>query len=152
MDILIDSREQAPLKFKSKHLDSVIVQKLDYGDYRVVFKDNFSPKVAFERKSISDLFGTLGKGYKRFKREIIRSQEDKALLIIIIEGTLSDILKGIDYSKQDGNRVAKQLFTIMVRYHVPFVCCANRKEMSRYIIEFFESLGREHIRKKNNET
>jgi len=148
VDILVDSREQNALKFKSKHLDNVIVQKLDYGDYQVKFKDSYVPKIAFERKSISDLFGTLGKGYKRFKREIIRSQEDKALLIIIIEGTLSDVSSGHKYSQRDGKSLAKQLFTMMIRHHVPFVCCSTRKEMSKYIVSFFEALGTEHIRKK----
>jgi len=147
LDILVDSREVKPISFKSKHLDSVIVQKLDYGDYMVRFKDGTIPKISFERKGKSDLFGTLGKGYARFKKEIIRSQKDKALLIIIIEGTLSDVIKGHSYSKRKGNSLAKQLFTIMIRYHVPFVCCKDRKEMSLYIVNFFEALGTEHIRK-----
>lgn len=147
MKILIDTREQKPLKFKSKHLDETVVTKLDYGDYMVQFNDGTVPKVSFERKSVEDLFGTLGKGYSRFKKEITRAQKDNALLIIIIEGTLSDVYNGIEHSQRKGEQVVRQLFTIMVRYHVPFVCCGSRREMAKYIVESFESLGREHIRR-----
>ena len=70
MIVLIDTREQQPLEFDHKFIEGIEMTKLEVGDYAVKFKDGYSPLYFFERKSIGDLFGTMGKGYKRFKREI----------------------------------------------------------------------------------
>ena len=66
MTIIIDNREQKPLEF------SVPTKRgtLAVGDYRAEFSDGSVSQVVFERKSINDLYGTLSKGYSRFKREI----------------------------------------------------------------------------------
>jgi ERCC4-type nuclease len=104
--------------------------------------------VCFERKSIQDLFGTLSAGYKRFKKEIIRAKEAKILLVIIIEGSLSKIIKGVDECQRSGEDVCQQLFTLLVRYQLPFICCKDREEMSRWIVEFYLAYGRERIANK----
>ena len=147
MKILIDTREQKPLKFKHKYITSCVSHTLPYGDYACQFTDGHVPCFYFERKSISDLFGTLGKGYSKFKREIERAQKDKVTLIIAVEGTLVDILKGSKYSSLKGERIAKQLFTLMIRHWIPWVGFRNRKEMSDWITSFYTSLGREYVRK-----
>lgn len=114
----------------------VVRSKLDFGDYSAHCDGHVCP-IYFERKSIGDLFGTLTTGYKRFKQEVNRSIKDGSKLVIIIEVSLSDILKGYEHSTVKGESIAKTLFTLMVRHHIPFVCCTSRREMANYISEFY---------------
>ena len=151
MKILVDTREQNPLEFSHSIITEVRMVKLNVGDYGVMFEDGHTPSVFFERKSLPDLFGTMGKGYVRFKREIIRVQETKSTLIIIIEGSLTKVLKGVSYSRMEGISIVRKLFTIWIRYGIGFVCCKDRDEMSRYITEFYYSMGKEYIRRAKNE-
>ena len=143
MVIIEDSRESAPLNFTKPYIDMVIREKLDFGDYSCHFDGQVCP-IYFERKSLSDLFGTLTSGYKRFKDEINRSIESKSRLVIIIEVSLTDILKGHKHSSVKGESIAKTLFTLMVRHHIPFICCTSRREMALYISEFYHSYWRNY--------
>lgn len=150
MKILIDSREQLRLEFSLSHpyIDNIIVKKLEYGDYACKFNDGYSPKIVFERKSISDLYGTMGKGYPRFKKEIIRAQEDEATMFLIIEGSMTTVGKGYKRSMIKGVSMIKKLFTLQAKYGIPVVFCNSRDEMRNYIINMFVALGRQHIAKK----
>jgi ERCC4-type nuclease len=138
IDIYIDTREQKPLEFTAEYISNVYTNKLPYGDYGAKYEGARVP-VVFERKSLPDLCGTLGKGYTRFKKELLRAKEDNVLLIIIIEVDLLKILKGYKRSKMSGIGMIRTLFTLMTKYKVPFITCKNRKEMSLYISEFFYS-------------
>lgn len=151
MVILIDTREQCPLKFSHKWVESTEKTTLDTGDYSCRFKDGHIPSVFFERKTLSDLFGTLGKGYPRFKREIIRATEKNAILILIIEATLTQIKEGYNRSQRDGQSVVDQMFTLMVKHRVPFVCCKDRKEMAAYIADFYTAIGKLRLDQKDAE-
>ncbi len=123
------------------------------GDYMVEFSDGFIPPISIERKSLGDLFGTLSKGYKRFRKEILRAKENNIQLIILIECSMTKVLKGIEESYRSGDEILQQLFTIAVRHKIPFHCCNNREESSRWITEKFLALGREYvlIKKDKNE-
>jgi len=81
--ILCDTREQNPLEFNHPYVEGTERVALSVGDYCVRFKDFHQPLIFFERKSIPDLFGTMGKDYKRFRKEIQRSKESKSELIIM---------------------------------------------------------------------
>jgi ERCC4-type nuclease len=149
LKIIIDTREQRPLEFEHPYITEVIRQKLIVGDYCAEYTDGHKPSIIFERKSLEDLFGTLSQGYKRFKKEIIKAKENKILLIIIIETSLTRISKGINESQRSGEEITQQLFTLLIRYRLPFVCCKDRVEMTRYIIEFYLAYGREYINNKS---
>ena len=140
MIIYQDTREQTPLTFTScPNVEKVVKATLPYGDYACKHNNKKIP-VVFERKSIGDLFGTLGKGIKRFKKEIGKAAEENVALIIIVEVNLSKILKGYKYSKKmKGIAVIRTLFTLLLKHRVPFVCCKNRDEMELYITEFYSS-------------
>lgn len=142
MKILIDTREQNPLDFNHEFVTEIKTMKLDVGDYAVEFANGYVPPVRFERKNLTDLFGTLGKGYDRFKREIERAKVSDTKLILIVEGSLGKVLKGTDFSHRDGFAIVKQMFTIWVRYGVLPVFCKDREECSRYILEYFLAVGR----------
>jgi len=148
MKILVDTREQAPLEFSHPMITEVRVVKLDVGDYGVMFEDGHIPSVFFERKTIGDLFGTMGKGYERFKKEMERARESKSRLVLIIEGSYSKIGKGYKYSMIKGMSMKLKLFTLQLRYGLQFVPLNSRSEMSDYITDWFISEGREYTRKK----
>lgn len=142
MVILVDKREQKSLDFNFQYVTKVEPTTLSAGDYAVRFEDGYSPRVYFERKAIGDLFGTLGKGHERFKKEILRAKKLNATLIIIIEGTLATILKGYKHSTISGISIFRQLLTFKFFYGVDFICCKDRDEMSFIIYEAFCSIGR----------
>ena len=139
--LYIDSREQKPLSFESNLIHSIQRTKLPYGDYACSVNGKKCP-IIFERKSIGDLFGTLGKNIERFKKEIERSKESGNLLVIIVEKPLKTVIKGYQRSKMKGIAVVRTLFTLMLKHHIPFVLCSDRKEMELYITETFNSWGK----------
>lgn len=147
INIFIDTREQKPLEFVEEYIDNVVTCKLDFGDYACKISEHRIP-VYFERKSISDLLGTLTNGYERFKNEVNRAAGSNSRLVIIIEKSLSDVLKGSKHSKVSGLSVARTMFTLMVKHGVPFVCCKNREEMSKYISEFYYSYAKNYLKKE----
>lgn len=115
---------------------------MDFGDYACEFEDGHVPCVYFERKSIEDLFGTTGKGYERFKREIMRAKEADALLFLIIEGTIGDVAKGTKYSKRKGSAVVAQLMTLFTKYNLFPIYCRDRNECSMFITELYIAIGK----------
>ncbi len=137
-----------PLEFEHNYITEIIRKKVECGDYGCLYENGEISPVYFERKSISDLFSTLSANYKRFKKEILRAKENKVILFILIEGTLSKILKGVGTSQRSGDEIVQQLFTLLLRYKLPFVCCKDREEMQRWIIEFYFAYGREFIDKQ----
>ena len=145
MIIKVDSKEKKPLKFKALGpVTSVETVHLSFGDYAAENEKGMFEKV-FERKELSDLWGTLTTKlrHERFKREIERAKLAKKKLIIITEGSITDVFAGIDRSKFRGVSMVKMLFTIWVRYGVPTVFCNNRKEMTQFILETFLAENRE---------
>lgn len=148
MKIIIDTREQRPLEFTHAYISQTIKRKCEVGDYGCQLEDGYEIPIYFERKSIGDLFGTLSAGYKRFKKEILHAKGSNLLLVLIIEGTLSKVSKGIESSQRCGDEVVQQLFTLLIRYKLPFICCKDREEMTRYITEFYLAYGREYIDRK----
>lgn len=127
-------------------ITEVLDEKLDVGDYGARFTDGHEPPFYFDRKSIPDLFGTLGTGYERFKKCIIRAQETNKQLFIIVEGTLSDVIRGHEHSSIEGISIVRKMFTLWVRYGVGIVFVADRSEMSKYITEFFIAVGKKYVR------
>jgi len=97
---------------------------------------------------MGDLYGTMGKGYKRFKKEIVRSQDAGATMFIIVEGTLTDVGKGFKHSRMYGRSMKYKLFTLWVKHGIQTIFVKDRKEMSEYITQFYIACGKEHIRKQ----
>lgn len=149
MKIIIDTREQSPLTFSNSMVTEVIVRKLDVGDYGCEFEDGHVPPFVFERKSLNDLFGTMGNGYERFKQEIVRSQKNQTQMFLIVEGTLMDVARGVEYSSLKGLSVVAKMFTLWVKYSVQPIFVADRREMSEYITHFFIAVGKQYIKNKN---
>ena len=96
--VIIDTREQSPFAFKSfradaKHARTVQGAKivpdlyipterkgLPTGDYSI---QGYESSIAIERKSLSDLYGTLGGGRERFERELERLSKMKVAHVVV---------------------------------------------------------------------
>lgn len=146
MVVLIDSREQRGLRFQTDAiLTETRVVTLPVGDYGCEFIDGHRPPLIFERKGLHDLFGTMTRGYPRFKRELMKAKDLNLRLILLIEGTMADVYAGVPQSSWDGDRCMQKIFTLWVRYGLQPVFCASRSEMTAFIVETFEGLGRERM-------
>ncbi len=133
---------------KSPTVDRVERKKLDYGDYSCVFNDGEVSRTFFERKGFSDLFQTMGYGYPRFKKEMARAKDNGDRLILIIEGSVKEVLKGYKYSTLKGYSIVKKLFTLWIRFGLLPVFCVDRVEMVQFILETYNAEGREKLLKE----
>jgi ERCC4-type nuclease len=148
MIIKVDSREQLPLDFTvTGNVTQVLTIGLPFGDYWATMQDKQGNEiqdipVVFERKSIEDLYSTLTHGHDRFKRELERAEQMDCKMYLIIEGSLSETLSGVGYSKVEPDSLVKSLFTFKVKYGLEPIFCNNRSEIKRYILETWEAFGR----------
>ena len=151
MIIIQDSREKKPLKFTHSWVEAVKVRKLDVGDYKCVYRNNETCNIIFERKTRYDLFGTLTSGYPRFRKEILRAQDNGILLWIIIENSFTSIMNCRCYKgeKITGSQIMKTLLTLYWKYGVMHTFCKSREEMSKFIETVFIWYGTNKIWKQN---
>lgn len=94
--VAIDTREQSPFAFAGlrsdadKHYRPLIVPTtratLRTGDYSILDTGtqlNYSDRITIERKSLADLFSTLGQNRARFERELDRMAELEWSAVVI---------------------------------------------------------------------
>jgi DNA excision repair protein ERCC-4 len=138
MIIIQDTREQLPLNFRlSKNVEGIVSKKLDTGDYSI---EGYEDKIAIERKSAMDLFGTLGKGHKRFKKELERALEMDYFCILVEESFVSVYEKLFDNahrSKMRGDVIIKICYTLKFKYGIDVIFCNGRKESAMIIRNLF---------------
>ena len=114
--IAVDTREQRPYTFQNiKPSPAIVVQTLQTGDYSIAGLDNL---VCVERKSLADLFSSVGTGRERFEREMVRmSKMDYAALVV--ESSLSGIfVNPPSRSKMNPRAVFRTLLSWSVKYNV----------------------------------
>jgi ERCC4-type nuclease len=117
MEIIIDTREQNPYIFTNiKPKPKIIYKGLKTGDYSISGFEQSG--ISIERKSLSDLFGSVGGGRKRFENEFKRlSKFDYPALIL--EGGLNDIfLNPPGHTKMNPKSVFRTLLSWSIRYGV----------------------------------
>lgn len=132
--IIVDTREQEPLEFKD-----IEIKKLEVGDYSIA---GYESKIAIERKSAIDIFGTLGKGHKRFKKELERAK-DYDYFGIYIEDSFENIynktFKNAHFSSMQGYVIIAILNTLKIKYNIDVVFCNDRHNMKIQINELFKT-------------
>lgn len=142
MIITQDSREQLPLDFSGiEGVEKVEELALPYGDYTAICHGKPVP-IVFERKGLSDLFGTMTSGYERYKREMARAKADNIKLILIVEGSYTDVWEGIKHSQFTGEAMMKKLATLYIKYDHEYILCESRRVMARRIIDTFAAVER----------
>ena len=142
--IIVDTREKTPY-----WASGTISKKLDVGDYSIKCNEiDYSNKISIERKSVMDLFGSLGKGNKRFKKELERAR-NLEYFAIIIDGSFRNI-RDKDFpesyrTKMRGYIIIKILFTLHVKYGINIFMCNDRNESKSVIKQLFEAYLRNKI-------
>ncbi len=140
--IITDSREQKPFIFPGYE---VIVKKLDAGDYSI---EGSADRVAVERKSLSDLFGTVGKGRARFVRELERlSKFDYAA--IVCEGSWQDVFfNPPPQSKMSPKSIFGSLLAWSMRYNLHLWMCPNRDFAEKATLKILERYYKDNVLNK----
>jgi DNA excision repair protein ERCC-4 len=121
--IIVDSREQKPFQFEGHTL---IESKLEYGDYSL----HPNNKLAIERKSLSDLYGTLSGGRERFEREIQKAKKLEGYIVVVVESTLNNMMyQKQKFGKASGEFIAHNMRQLLRKYdNLQFVFCDDRKD------------------------
>ena len=128
--ITIDTREQRPYTFQNIKSEppETITQGLSTGDYSVV---GFEDKVCVERKSLPDLFSSVGTGRARFEREMIRMSEMQ-YAALVIESSLAGIFTNPPArSKMNPKSVFRTLIAWSQRHNVHVWPMWNREAAER---------------------
>ncbi len=117
--IKIDSREQRPYQFNGIPSEVGILR---VGDYSIL---GLEDHISIERKSLSDLIGSLTTGRARFERELTRGM-NLDYFALVIEGSLSDIARGNYRSQMQPKAAVQSLLAFSVRYRLPVFFCESR--------------------------
>jgi ERCC4-type nuclease len=147
--VAVDTREQLAYKFCDVRMDRrktfVLVQKrtLATGDYSIV---GLEERVCVERKSLEDLYGTLGNGRERFVRELERMQSFDVSLVVI-EATWHQVMKPTDkdpcfYSQMNPASVIGSIVAFAHRFpRTQWKAAGDRqsaeRETFRFLLEFW---------------
>jgi hypothetical protein len=121
--IIVDSREQKPFDFKEH---TILNSKLEYGDYSL----HPNNKLAIERKSLSDLYGTLSGGRERFEREIQKAKKLDGYIVVVAESTLNNMIyQKQKFGKASGEFIAHNMRQLLRKYdNLQFVFCDDRED------------------------
>jgi ERCC4-type nuclease len=130
MTIIRDSREKdgSGWKFRaSANCNGMEVAKLETGDYSL---KGFENLVMIERKTITDLWGSLVQGRERFMREMERAKA-YPIRYLIIEGTLAEVMSGIRYSKVPPQAILATLTSLEVKYGIHVIFTSKRTDIAQ---------------------
>lgn len=121
--LLIDTREQLPLMFDDWPTASAT---LPVGDYGIAgFSDWDNPRFVVERKSLSDLIGSLTFGRDRFMREVEKLRQF-GFAAIVIEASEAEVLNGNYNSRTPPQSILASLAAIQVRAGVHILWVGDR--------------------------
>ena len=145
---VIDTREQAPFAFRGivgdrgRDLEVVTCRSgLRTGDYSV---QGLEDAVAVERKSKTDLYGTVGRGRARFERELERLAAMPAPALVV-ECDLASLLRPPERSRVSPSSVLNSLIAWSVRHRIPVWPCPGRRFAEiltyRLLQHFWTGLG-----------
>jgi ERCC4-type nuclease len=150
--VFVDTREQQPLAF---NLPSE-VKTLHFADYRLS-DDSVTCNCVIERKAVDDFYGTLGRNLSRFKRELEKSRDAGAYVVVVVEGSFQSVYdfrnrsffnKPLRESEQRDEKpivsspehVFHGMRNVMEEFNnVQFLFVADRKEAVRVIEKIFAS-------------
>lgn len=132
--VLVDQREWLPYAFAEIPADAQFgggtwrvhtrTQLLSSGDYTL---DGYADAVAVERKSLQDLFGTVGQGRDRFVRELERLAGMR-FAAVVVEAEWSTVFDSPpEHSRLDPRTVWRSVLAWMQRYpRVHWLMCPDR--------------------------
>ena len=139
--LVIDSREQTPLKFTNLQTVAGTLYAGDYGIQGSLFRHRF----AVERKSADDLVQSLTRDRERFERELLRlrSYDFRRVLIECNEET---IINQRYRSKASPKAVMHSIYAFEIRYDVQFIFAGTRERAARLIERWATYYWREQMK------
>ncbi len=132
--IITDTREQRPLIFTHLTTERGTLQS---GDYSI---KGLEHEFAIERKSISDLLGSLTKGRERFERELHRLRGFSFARVLVV-GEPHELHRTAANSKA----IFSSITSLEVRWQVPFVWEASPQLAARLVERWAWFMYRERI-------
>lgn len=132
--IVVDGREKAPYRFQGLRADANKQARplavkwqwgfLPTGDYSIL---GYEGRIAIERKSLEDLYGSLGQYRDRFEREHERMAKLE-FAAVVIEASWKEILtRPPERSRLNPKVVFRTGMSWMVRFRVPWVMAEDRR-------------------------
>ena len=139
MKIVVDTREQDPLEFIGESVPGT----LSTGDYSLL---GLEDHISIERKSLSDLLGSMTSGRDRFEREL---QRGKAYdyFAVVIESNFETLASGTYRSKMNPTSAVASILAFSVRYNVPIFFCGDKSHTAT-IVEGLLRQYRRQLEKK----
>lgn len=138
--VLIDSREQRPLRFPPDLGVDCGGATLPAGDYSV---RGFTSLIALERKSVGDLVSTLTQGRERFENELDMLAEYR-WRAILVEGRRGDVEAGIYRSLATPQSIIGSLRAIWMRWGVPTFWLDSPEGCAREVAWYARRLMEKH--------
>lgn len=134
--LIVDNREQAPFRFSgipatAKEGGGYVVPRLitdralATGDYSI---DGMEAECCIERKSLADLFGSVGREHQRFEREFERMAAMKFSAVVVEADEYQLIHNPPRHSKLDPRIVLSTVEAWAVRYPTKWFFCASRHD------------------------
>lgn len=152
--IIVDTREQLPFDFASVKSPAVPFtvarQTLETGDYSVEapLTATKADMIVIERKSLADLYSTLGRGRDRFEREFQRMAE-YGYAALVIEATWEQIAEPNKHLKHPTLLAPKTVVATLVawsqRYGVHVFPCPGRLFAEKLSYRLLERWARDHL-------
>lgn len=145
LTILVDSREQRPLRFRNVKSERAT---LITGDYSVRCGDSdLRDTVAIERKSIPDLVSSLSTGRERFEREMSRLARIR-WRFLVIEGELREIAAGTRFSNLTPAQIISPLLSWQMKYDLHVIPAISRAWAARIVELLLAHCARHYLREQ----
>jgi DNA excision repair protein ERCC-4 len=134
--VVVDTREQ-----RAYPVPGAITAKLEAGDYSILGLESI---VAVERKSLADLFGTVGAGRKRFEAELAKLAKLR-YSAIVIEGDFGEMFNDPPkHSKTiKPQSIAASLIAWSVRFNVHVWFGTDRENAYAITLHILEKFWKE---------
>lgn len=158
--VVIDTREQLGFTFEGLRCDEAdgggpltvptVRGTLASGDYSLL---GFETRVAVERKSAADLYGTIGQGRDRFERELERLAAFDFAAVVVEAGLLELVTDPPPHTQLPPKIVVRSVIAWQQRYqrvHWTFAGC--RRLAEAWTFRTLERYLREHYAKEGGET
>ena len=152
LKVIIDTREQQighiVSQFKKMNIQ-MIRKKLDFGDYSFLINGySFENEFVIERKySLNELATNFTKERDRFKREMIRSYEAKATIILFIENASQNDIEEHNYrSRFHPKAFIGSLNSWHKKYNMDVYFCKEVKYSALAILKLFRNYQEKKIK------
>lgn len=139
--VICDTREPWPHPWKiavGGRVAAVVRQKLDVGDFTVAGLENI---LMIERKSLSDLYKSLGKDRGRFIRMIQRADEKNIReRYLVVECDLSQLYQRFWFSKICPKAIRMTLVSLTTNFNIKVIFAGNAIDAGRFSKDIMEKM------------